>query len=454
MLAFDYTDDSPPFDYIARVEYKAQPEQPYELTELYALNPAVVHTYKNQVPLFCFPYPDNLRPRSNFSFCFTDSDKQFSYCFATTTSPSVAYCIVSRSFHPTFLSEVIARVAALHSGPDPAQCLAYVQFAADRRLAQTKYDCAFHAAADGDFRVENNNRMSPANEVGKLLRYMFSNFSVHHLLPLVCAMMFDMKIVILATTPEMLGLTAFGILGLIWPLAWPGTFIPILPRKLETVLEMPFGSIIGVHSTLCRKLVDDNFGAYFVINADTHDSCSVGTDDFPPEIVHEADAISEEIKELIRVFKPVFPAAEIQRKIKEFVLRALGAVYATDWKSPRALYEVFLQKRESTAEDIPAAISQTQFVDAMFREALEEQNYDILGALWPNYDLSESHGIDTLRTTPLTTTARFGLKAMAGAAKHRVDLSTSAFEVPIADQSTGTGESPISDSEWDRIINA
>jgi hypothetical protein len=59
---------------------------------------------------------------------------------------------------------------------------------------------------------------------------MFSNFSVHHLLPLVGAMILDLKINILSAPPELLGLTAFGVLGLIWPLSW--TFIPILPKKL------------------------------------------------------------------------------------------------------------------------------------------------------------------------------------------------------------------------------
>jgi hypothetical protein len=65
---------------------------------------------------------------------------------------------------------------------------------------------------------------------------MSSHFSVHHLLPVIGAMMFDLKIIILATTPEALGPTAFGILGLVWPLHWLGTFIPVLPKKAETVI--------------------------------------------------------------------------------------------------------------------------------------------------------------------------------------------------------------------------
>jgi hypothetical protein len=266
-------------------------------------------------------------------------------------------------------------------------------------------------------------------------------------------MMFDLKIILLGTTPELLGLTAFGILGLIWPLSWPGTFIPLLPKKLETVLEMPFGSIIGVHSTLCPKLANDNFGAYFVLNADTHDGSSVVVDDFPDEIIEQMDIVAEEIKELIRVFKPLFPGTEIQKKIKEFICRALGRVYNTDWKSPWPLYDVFRVKRQSIDEDIAGVISQTQFVDTMFREALEDENYEIIEALWPNHDLSESHGIDTLRIAPVLTAPRFGLIGVATSTKRRVTLAVSTFEAPPEEGSPIVPDSLVSDADWEHMIN-
>jgi hypothetical protein len=279
---------------------------------------------------------------------------------------------------------------------------------------------------------------------------MFSNFTAHYLLPLAGAMMFDFKIIVLAATPELLSQTAFGILGLVWPLTWPGTFIPILPKRLETVLEMPFGSIIGVHSTLTRNLISENFGAYFEINADTHDGSSVGTEDFPPEMIREADAVAEEIKELLRSYKPIFPVMEVQRKVKEFICRTLGAIYNVDWKSPRPLYEEFLKMRQSTAEDVPAMISQSQFVDTIFREAMEEQDLEIQGAMWPDYDCSESYGRDTLRITPLTVTTRFGVKTGSTSGKHRVNLNSFESEIPISDQESSAGEPPVSDSEWEQ----
>jgi hypothetical protein len=330
----------------------------------------------------------------------------------------------------------------------------YIQFAQGRRKTQDRYDWSISDPQEGTFRIENDKHLSPSNEVGKLLKYMISNFTPHHLLALVGAMMFDVKVIILATTPEVLGQTAFGILGLIWPLAWPGTFIPILPKKLETVLEMPFGSIIGVHSTLCTKLIDEKFGAYFVINADTHDGSSVGMPDFPEEMVQQLDAVAGEIKDLIRSYRGVFPAAEIQRKIKEFICRVLGALYQTDWKSPRQLYDVFLTKRESvpTEDDFSCLISQSQFVDTMFREALEEQNYEILESLWPNYDVSESHGIDMLRTTPVAATAKFGLTTITNPGKH-LDLKMSEFDVDIVGQPLDSDAKPVSDAEWERMIH-
>jgi hypothetical protein len=81
-------------------------------------------------------------------------------------------------------------------------------------MNQIKHDCTLELKEHDGYRIESFTYLSPGNEVGKLPRYMFSNFSAHCLLPLVAAMMFDFKIIILATTPELLGQTAFGILGL------------------------------------------------------------------------------------------------------------------------------------------------------------------------------------------------------------------------------------------------
>jgi hypothetical protein len=327
---------------------------------------------------------------------------------------------------------------------DPTACAGYVQFARTRQYRKDRYDWVFAPHTDGDFQIENFSHCSPGNEISKLLRHMFSNFSVNYILPIVCAMMLDCRIVVLSSNPEMLGMTAFGILGLVFPLNWPGTFIPLLPKRLETALEAPFAFIIGVHSTLCKKLLADDFGTYFVVNVDTHDASLVGMDDFPAEMMHEADATGDEIKEMIRAYRPLFPAAEISRKLKEFIIKVLGAIYGTEWNTPRDMYDVFLRMRESCVEEVQAMVSQTQFVDTMFREAMEEQNGEILQALWPECDTESSWQTETLKTSALNTNVRFGLKTVAG--KHSLNM--------VGVSALSTPREQVSDSEWERLMTS
>jgi hypothetical protein len=166
-------------------------------------------------------------------------------------------------------------------------------------------------------------------------------------------------------------------------------------------------------------------------------------------MIWEVDAVAEEIKELLRSYKLIFPAAEVQRKVKEFICRSLGAIYKVNWQSPRSLYGEFLKMRQSMAEDILAVISQSQFVDTMFREAMEEQSLEIQDALWPGYYFSVPDGVDTLRTFQFDATVKFGLRTGATVEKHRLDLTLKKFEMAIPDPESSSGQPPMSDSVWE-----
>jgi hypothetical protein len=166
-------------------------------------------------------------------------------------------------------------------------------------------------------------------------------------------------------------------------------------------------------------------------------------EDFPPEVMREADAVSEEIKELIRQYKPVFPAAEVQRKVKEFILRVLGAVFDRDPNDPQALYDIFLEMRESALEEPAALIAQTQFVDTMFRQVFDDRNMVVTDALWPGFEPPEATNTDQFKTAPVMT-SKVGLKAVSD--RHKVDLSAVQDEFQEA---TELAQISIHPSEFD-----
>jgi hypothetical protein len=58
-------------------------------------------------------------------------------------------------------------------------------------MDQDKCDWSFSLPPKADFQIDNSSHRSSPDQAAKLLRYMLSNLSAHHLLPLVGAMIFS-----------------------------------------------------------------------------------------------------------------------------------------------------------------------------------------------------------------------------------------------------------------------
>lgn len=425
MLNFE-VESGEPFFFVGKVERKLVADSPDEISyeTIYVSSRGDESKLQQTLGAFCFPYPKNpiVGASNGFTFCTIDSDKRISYYFAfpraIDQNRSVTFVTGSDCFHLDFLSEVVKSCA---EKIDDAEALkAFVQAASTYRIEKHSYDWIFKAQSDV---IKCTSMCSPDNEVGKLLRHMFTTFSPNYLLALITAVMIDCRIIVVSTSPETLGLTCYGILALLYPLVWPGTFIPLCPEAMIAAIEAPFSYIIGVHSSLIDRLINDQVDQYFVLNCETHGGAIVGMDDFPMEVLQECDRVAEEIKDLFRTYRGVFPAAEVQIKLRNYMLTILGNLLETDFSKPQELYSSIAQRREEIGEDFASFLCHSQFVDGIFKAALEEGRTQVQEAMWPGYDFAsiqgENYNIDRTENNWQNV---FGRKA--GGGHHVIDFET------------------------------
>ena len=397
MLQFEEGDaPSVPFSAIVRIEKKTRKDLPDEISYnvLYSKNPSGDVKLQTSLGAFSFPYPKNpiIASKSGFGFCVVDSDKRMTYCFAVPQvvdqNRDVTFVIASEFFHPDLLLEIILNVAS-DRFEDSNALAQFVNNLKSFTLERHPWDWTFRPPTGIDnFSRTNLEFCSPENEVGKLLRFMFSNFSANYILALIAALMIDCRVIVVSSAPNLLARTCYGILSLVYPISWPGTFIPLCPEAMLAATEAPFAYIIGVHSSLIERLINDAVDQYLVLNCDTHEGAIVGMDDFPPDVIQECDRVAEDLRELFRTYRGVFPAAEVQLKLRKFILNLIGASFSPEVNDPQAIYNGVMERRRMMGEDFGSFLAQSQFIDMMLREALEDENEQIRNAMWPGFDFS------------------------------------------------------------------
>ncbi|EAY22351.1 hypothetical protein TVAG_378300 [Trichomonas vaginalis G3] len=402
MFNFFAANDPNYFDYVVRVTQDGNGG--YNFDSIYQKSQKVADDLNKQLGNFCFPYKDTPLPASEtqtYYFAFTDEKKQYSYCFVHSREENLvrsAFTLVSRYFHPSLFCEIVQSVASYYS-KSKSDAESFLNNILHLQLIRRPYDWSFTIKAG--LELQNFDHLSPENEIMKLQTFLYSRFAVNDILASIVATMLDARIIILSSNIELLGQTVFSILALLYPLRWQGTFIPLLPSVALTALEAPFGYLIGVHSIMASKLLEESVEKYFVMNVDCHYSVVIGMDDFPAEILDLIDIYSNKIREQIAKYKPIFPMMYIQVLVREFMIQIFSTAYGYPISSPNDLAAGFTRYKENLSEDFPAVISQTQFVDVFIHQCLQDdleergnleeqrsQSMEIIKAFWPDQEVT------------------------------------------------------------------
>lgn len=227
-----------------------------------------IDSIQPKIAPFCFPYPETPFPLGKtifFVFCIIDADKNISYCFNSSVSVESVrrnYVLISPYYHPDFFSKVITIVSDVHP-TNESKALDFIKSISSIPLHKRVYD--WFVVFSIETETYKIGRLLPETEIGKLYEFIFTQFSIVEVLSLIVSIMNDHRIVFLSADVEILSKISLAALALIYPMPYPGTFIPLIPFRHLTAMEAPFAYIIGLHSSLSTKLLDGSIEEYFFV---------------------------------------------------------------------------------------------------------------------------------------------------------------------------------------------
>ncbi|OHT02736.1 hypothetical protein TRFO_30044 [Tritrichomonas foetus] len=375
MLKFHEEGNPQIFNYVLIIRNTG--ELSYSTEIVYPPNIEEIPKTYSSVGAFCFNSPGKKTHDAVFSFCLTDAEKNPHYVFASVRS-NVAYCVISDYFHFNFLTD-ISRII-----PDINGHTKFLTNILSRQFIHGVSDWYFNEGLPG---IIHYRRMSPGCELMDLYKFIFVHLPIHYILLLIVAIMLDNKIIVISSSLDMLSRAAYSLLSLIYPLTWPGSFIPICPEYMSTCLEAPFPYIIGIHSSISEKLLIDSMMCYFAFNVDGHYAVNVGQEDFPPNILKYIDEMAESLKITLSSYAPLFPFLQIQMKIREFIIGILATAYDLDPYefSYKEILANYVMWSDEPSQDFAALISQSQSMDQFIRSIdSDEADEEIFTAFFPN----------------------------------------------------------------------
>ena len=375
MLRFHET-DKPLFDFVLRID---KHNDTYERTVIYKFCDEIPKSFQN-ISVFCFPFnKQTFTKAAQFCFSLTDTNKTTTYAFVYLNN-RVAFCIVTRFFHPRFYLYAVKAISEMEQKDYSAN----IQLFLEMKLIHGKYDWTFDRFppcfnSSAQAFIKN---FSPECELSRLFQFIFKKLHVSNILSALVAMLLDCKIAVISADLEMLGNMVFALIALIFPLDWPGTFIPILPPSILTTLDAPFAYIVGLHSSVAEKLLD--IVGYFVINVDVHYAAIVGMENFPPNILQLISTWTEKIRSLLNQFSPIFPFVQVQNKIREFIIDLFQCTFNNKNIKPDDLIQYYNQWRCVPTPDFPAILSQSQLFNCLISKIDYEPDERVFQAFWPN----------------------------------------------------------------------
>ncbi|OHT11133.1 hypothetical protein TRFO_04097 [Tritrichomonas foetus] len=364
------------FDYILRVEQK---DGSFERDILYQKTEKLPDAITN-IGMFCFPYKTPKKGiTSHFSFSFTDVGKNTSYVFVS-VNLSVAFCIVSHFYHPKFLTHVITQISKMK----PEEYNNSINRLLEMDLKHESNDWYFESYPTICLSSEQGviKNLTPSSELLRLYQFLLTKLPIPYILSTIVAMTLDCKIIVVSSDLSKIGETIFALLALVYPLPWPGTFIPILPSAITATLEAPFAYIIGIHSSEAEILL--SLDRYFVVNIDAHYATSVGMDDFPPNIMNLITTKSEKIKNLLNQYSPLFPFARFQKKIRSFIRDFFGVAFDVNSDIMANVVSSYNLWKSDPSDNFSAILSQSQLFDNLITLIDYEPNEQVIHAFWPN----------------------------------------------------------------------
>ena len=386
MLSF-LTKEDQLFDYIICLENDSETKPEI----IYTKDEDSVETIINRIKPFCFPFHEvetTNREETSFIFVLTDVDKTLNYAYVSYRNDdkslkTIAYCLLSSKYHPDLYLEIIRSISQTSKNI----ALKAVNNLLSQRINQdSPFDNKLSkfiniGSANQSKMLQNVDHLSPRNEIKKMYQYLFENCRIHDILLTLIAIMIDYKIVIMSSSAKTMCDCAMGLLGLVYPLSWSGTFIPVLPKDVLDVVapfDAPGSCIVGIHSSMCLYLISDESYQYFVLNADAKYSAFIGNSPLANSktICDLVTKSAESIKQLLKKYSPCFPFQKVQNKIRTFMIKLLATAYGLDVDNiePKQIYDSFMAFKKANDDSFEFYLSQSQFIQQFMTKSFDERD--------------------------------------------------------------------------------
>ena len=391
MLKFCTSADAPLFCYVAKVVIELEdlesvlnneikPNE-FKCTTLFTQNESFVDKYMNKLGLFCFPHPKNMLTKGETdSFIFTncDAEKNYTFCYVYSLYHQ-AYVLVSEYYHPDVLLELVEMIGKTDQ-ENPQNTVSLIQ-----KLHQIRFQKGHEVwtvRCPDKITLVNKDMVSPSNELCKLIKFVFSRLSITNILYILAAIIVECPIVVLSSQNNIISKTCLGILALLYPLEWTGSFIPVLPSPLLETLGAPFAYIIGLNTCYGTSLLSETISQYFILNPDARYVGTISMEDFPSTINQEIDKMTIIIKSIFKDFAPFFPFSQITKKLHRFIRNIISHALKCDGKNSSSILDAFFANKYSQGDDFDSLITQTQFLNHLIFQ-IQDGKADVIHSFWP-----------------------------------------------------------------------
>ncbi|XP_067439011.1 DENN domain-containing protein 1B isoform X5 [Thunnus thynnus] len=224
------------------------------------------------LPRFCFPY-DIQRVRDgvavqHFTFVLTDLEgcQRFGFCRLTNSTQT---CLCILSYLPWF--EVFYKLLN-----NLADYLTKGQTNEMKALLATLYKQRIPLAAGSvtlqmvPYFIAPDPRSLPSIPENRNLTELIVAVDVGNLLQLYASMLFERRIIIIASKLSTLTSCVHALNAVLYPMYWQHIFIPVLPPHLLDYCCAPMPYLIGVHSSLSEKVRSRGLEEVVILNVDTN----------------------------------------------------------------------------------------------------------------------------------------------------------------------------------------
>jgi hypothetical protein len=310
---------------------------------------------------FCFPAPQSreLTPNTRFSFCLTSQDAVPTYGYVQYAANPLgisAFCLLSRFFNPDAYFSIISQY---------------------QEKIQTNGDWMGVLRDNLRPRLKQNleGRIEQQQIVKNCVAFAFRIMNIHSISEILTAVLLSRRIVITSEKIETMERFCFALLAMVYPLAWPGVFIPVLPSTVVETIYAPFQYIIGLHASLLSHAQVPEMDSYVLVLLDEKKVRHIN----PPY------KIPPHIQKEITKFEGAVADHGLGKGFREFIISLIAYVLKTDPHDPSTLaaaYKEMASALSDQKQNFEASILESQFVSQLMKEAEAGPGSEVHAAFW------------------------------------------------------------------------